>query len=87
MTRTSWILIPKIAHGADHDRQGDPLQQREVDVNVEPLCLEAGEAAGDCREGPAPGVEMVEALAPAEVGEGVGTQFIAQEGRELRGIA
>src|SRR5208337_1813292 len=40
-----------IAHGADGDRQGDALQQREVGVNVEPLRLEAGEAAGDGLEG------------------------------------
>ena len=73
----------RIAHGADGDRQGDPLQQREVDVNVEPLCLEAGEAAGDGLEGLANRIEMVQALAQAEVGEVVGTQFVAQEGREL----
>ena len=29
----------RMAYGADDDRQGDPLQQREVDVNVEPLRL------------------------------------------------
>src|SRR5215471_9810339 len=72
-----------IAHGADGDRQGDPLQQWEVDMNVEPLRLEAGEAVGDGLEGLAHRIEMVEALAQAEVGEVVGTQFVAQEGREL----
>jgi hypothetical protein len=25
----------RITHGADGDRQGDPLQQREVDMNVD----------------------------------------------------
>ena len=71
----------RIAHGADGDRQGDTLQQREVDVNVEPLRLEAGEAVGDGLEGRAHRIEMVEALAQAEVGEVVGTQFVAQERR------
>src|SRR6478672_9483659 len=51
-----------IAHGADGDRQGDALQQREVGVNVEPLRLEAGEAASDGLEGLAHGVEMVQAF-------------------------
>ena len=36
-----------IADRTDGDRQGNALQQREVDVNIEPLGLEAGEAAGD----------------------------------------
>ena len=31
-----------IAHRAYGDRQGDALQQRKVDVNVEPLRLEGG---------------------------------------------
>src|SRR6476660_6621877 len=72
-----------IAHGADGDRQGDALQQREVGVNVEPLRLEAGEAASDGLEGLAHGVEMVQAFLETKVGEVVGTQFIAQERREL----
>jgi hypothetical protein len=36
-----------IAHRADGDRQGEALQEREVDVDVEPLRLETGEAGGD----------------------------------------
>jgi hypothetical protein len=72
-----------IAHGADSNRQGDPLQQREVSVHVEPLRLEAGEAVSDSLEGVANRVEMVEALAQAEVSEVVGTQLIAQECREF----
>src|SRR6478609_8160564 len=71
-----------IAHGADGDRQGDALQQRDG-VNVEPLRLEAGEAASDGLEGLAHGVEMVQAFLETKVGEVVGTQFIAQERREL----
>jgi hypothetical protein len=37
----------RIAHRADGDRQGNALEQREVNVNVEPLRLETGEAAGN----------------------------------------
>jgi len=36
----------RIADRADGDRERDALQEREVDVDVEPLRLEAGEAAG-----------------------------------------
>ena len=33
-----------ITHRADRDRMGEVLQQREIDMHVEPLGLEAGEA-------------------------------------------
>jgi hypothetical protein len=59
------------------------LQQREVDVNVEALRLEAGKAIGDGLEFRPHRIEMVEALLEAEIGEVVGAQFVAQEGREL----
>ena len=72
-----------IADGTDGDRAGEALQEREVDVDVEPLCLVAGEAVGDRLEGGAHGVEMIEALAQAEVGEVVGDQLVAEEGQEL----
>ena len=48
-----------IADRADGDRQGEALQEREVDVDVEPLRLETGEAGGDGLEALADGVEMV----------------------------
>ena len=41
---------PGIANRANGYRQGDALQQRKVDVDVEPLRLEGGEAAGDLLE-------------------------------------
>jgi len=66
-----------ITHRADGDRMGETLQQREIDMHVEPLGLEAGEAIGDRLEGGAHGVEMVEPLKQAEVGEIVGDQFVA----------
>ena len=72
-----------LTHRADRDRMGEALQQREIDMHVEPLGLEAGEAVGDRLEGGAHGVEMVEPLKQAEVGEIVGDQFVAQKGQEL----
>ena len=51
-----------IADRTDGDRQRNPLQKREVDVNVKPLGLEASEAAGDDFEGLADGVEIVQSL-------------------------
>src|SRR5271170_4241159 len=74
---------PGIAGRADGDRQGEALQQREVDVDVEPLRLEAGEAGGDGLEALAHGVEMVQSLLETEIGEVIGDQFVAQEGGEL----
>jgi hypothetical protein len=62
---------------------GEALQQREIDMHVEPLGLEAGEAIRDHLEGGPHGIEMVEPLKQAEVGEIVGDQFVAQKGQEL----
>jgi hypothetical protein len=44
-----------ITHRADSDRMGEALQQREIDMHVEPLGLEAGEAIRDRLEGGAHG--------------------------------
>src|SRR5438445_10981338 len=76
-------LDPGIADRANGDRQGEALQQPKVDVDVEPLRLETGEAGGDGLEALADGIEMVQSLFEAEVGEVVGDQLVAQEGREL----
>ena len=72
-----------IADCADSDWKGEALQQREVDVDVEPLRLETGEAAGDGLEPLADGIEMVQSLLEMEIGEVVGDQLVAQEGGEL----
>src|SRR6202047_4057932 len=72
-----------IADRADGDRQSEALQQWKVDVDIEPLRLEAGKAVGDGLETLADGIEMVQSLFEAEVGEVVGDQLVAQEGREL----
>ena len=55
-------LDPGIADRANGDRQGEALQQRKVDVDVEPLRLETGEAGGDGLEALANGIEMVQSL-------------------------
>src|SRR6266404_2379497 len=52
-------------------------------AGVEPLRLEAGKAGGDGLEALADGVEMVQSLFEAEVGEIVGDQLVAQEGGKL----
>ena len=72
-----------IADRANSDRQGEALKQREVDMDVEPLRLETGEAGGDGLEPLADGMEMVQSLLETEVGEVVGDQFVAQKGGEL----
>jgi len=76
-------LDPGIADRADGDRQGEALQQRKVDMDIEPLRLEAGKAIGDGLETLADDIEMVQSLFEPEVGEVVGDQLVAQEGGEL----
>src|ERR1700736_2541260 len=61
-----------IADRAVGDRQGEGLQQRKVDVDIEPLRLEAGKAIGDGLETLADGIEMVQSLFEPQVGEVVG---------------
>ena len=72
-----------VADRADGDGKGKSLEQREVDVDVEPRRLETGEAAGDGLEPLADGIEMVQSLLEMEIGEVVGDQLVAQEGGEL----
>jgi hypothetical protein len=72
-----------IADRADGDGQSNPLQERKVDVDVEPLRLEAGETVGDGLERLTDRVEMVQPFLKTEVGEVVGAEFVAQESREL----
>src|SRR5208337_4360366 len=67
----------------DGDRASEALDEREVDVDVEPLGLVTGEAVGDRLEGGAHGIEMIEPLPQTEIIEVVGDQLVAQEGRDL----
>ena len=55
-------LDPGIADRADGDWQGEAVQQRKVDVDIEPLRLEAGKAIGDGLETLADGIEMVQSF-------------------------
>ena len=72
-----------IANRTNGDRQGQALEQREVDMDIEPLCLEAGETGGDGLEARAHGVQMLQSLLETEIGEIVGDQLVAQTGGEL----
>src|SRR5260370_25562101 len=72
-----------MADGVDGDGQSNPLQERKVDVDIEPLRLEAGETVGDGLERLTDRIEMVEPFLETEVGEVVGAEFVAQESREL----
>ena len=72
-----------ISDRTDGDRQGNPLQERKVDMDVEPLRLKAGEAADDGLEFLTHLIEMVQALFETEVVEVVGAEFVAQKRQEL----
>ena len=52
-------------------------------MDIEPLRLEAGEPVGDGLERLTDRVEMVQPFLETEVGKVVGTEFVAQEHREL----
>ena len=73
----------RIADRADGDGQSNPLQERKVDVDVEPLGLESGETVGDGLEGLTDRIEMVQPFLETEVGEVVGAEFVAEESGEL----
>src|ERR1700757_5270687 len=72
-----------IADRADGDREGKALEQREVDMDVEPLCLEGSKAAGDGLEALADRVEVIQSFLEAEIGEVIGDELVAQKGEEL----
>jgi len=67
----------------DGNRQGDALQQRKVDVDVEPLRLEAGEPVGDGLELLADRLKIIQALLEGEVLEIIGAELVPQECAEL----
>ena len=62
-------LYPGIVDRPCGDRQGDALQQREVDVDVQPLGLEPGETIRDRQELGAHGVQVLQAFPEAKVAE------------------
>ena len=65
------------------DGEGQPLEQREVDVHVQGLGLKGGETVGDGRQRVAHGLEVLQALVQPEIPEVVAQGFHPQEGREL----
>lgn len=67
-------------HGSNRDRQRQPLQQREIGVNVQTLRLEGGEAAG-YRHNFGPDRSQISLLLlQPEIGQVVGAHPVAQEG-------
>src|SRR4051795_218046 len=50
-----------IANGPGRDGQGQALQERKIQVHVEPLSLTPGEAVGDNLESLSDRIEMIEA--------------------------
>jgi hypothetical protein len=69
--------------GSHGDRERQALQERELDVDVQALRLEGGEAIRDGQELFAHGGDVVQALLQSEIGQSVGADLIAQEGGEL----
>ena len=62
-------LDAEIADRADGDGEGETLQHREVDMNIEPLRLAAGEAISDGLEPLAHGMEMIQSIPEMKIGE------------------
>ena len=90
--RIKWCDYPvdfdsRISDRTDGDGERDPLQQREVDVDVEPLRLIAGETGGDALKRLADRVQMVQSFAQAEVGEGPSSRsFCLLVGLRLKSV-
>ena len=70
-------------HRANPNGLSDSLQEREVDMHIEPLRLLSGEAAGDILEPFPHRIEMIEPLLEPEVGQVVRADLVAQEHGEL----
>jgi hypothetical protein len=65
------------------DGEGQFLKQREIDMPVEALRLEASEAVCDFQELGAHCGQVIETLFEAEFGQVVGAKFVAQKGGKL----
>src|SRR6266436_7380368 len=72
-----------IPHRTGGNRQGQPLEQGEVHMDVEALGLERSETVGDGLESLAHGVQMIQPFLQAEVAQIVGAKLVAQEAGEL----
>ena len=73
----------RIMHRADLHRQRNPLQQGEVDMDIEPLRLMSGEAVGEDLEPFPDGVQVIETFLQPEVRQVVRTDLVAQKHGEL----
>ena len=58
-----------IADGPDAAGQGQPLEEREIRMNVEVVRPDTGEAVGDDLEAFAHGVEMIQPFLQAEIAQ------------------
>src|SRR5260370_32602541 len=65
------------------DRQSHPLKQREVDVNVQGLRFETGEAVRDGDEFLTQALQVLQSLVEAKIFHPIDTDFDPQEGAEL----
>ena len=81
--RVSWILMPGYLALPTVMGRARRCSKREVDVDVQALRLEGGEAIGDAEELLAHVGQVIEPLLQAEVGQIVGADLVAQEGGEL----
>src|SRR5205807_778302 len=68
---------------AKRDRQRQPLKQREVDMNVQGLGFETGEAIGNGDESLAQTLHILQPLVESEVLHPVDTDLDPEEGAEL----
>jgi hypothetical protein len=68
-------LDTRIVNRACGVRQGDALEQREVDVDVQPLRLEAGATIRDRQELGAHGVQVLQAFPETKVANVIGAKF------------
>jgi hypothetical protein len=68
-----------VTDGADRHRQGQALQQREIQMDVEPLGLAIGEAIRDGLESLADGIEVIEPFLQTEVAQIIGDSSLRRK--------
>jgi hypothetical protein len=69
------------------DGQGQALKEREIHMDVEPLCLISGEAIGNGEIFLAHRSQMIESLFEPEVGQIVGAKLVSKMGWRTSRIA
>jgi len=68
---------------AGDNRESQALEQREINVDLEGLCLKGGEAVGNGQEFRAYCCQVLDSLFEKEVLEIIATEFDSQEGLEF----